>query len=183
MFKFRHLHGHLRGGYTALELAAVVLIIMVLTLGSLAGVRHIGYREPVEQNARRLAQAFAGARSYAIANNSTFTVRIDLARRNFWIDETSPAGATIQPKVTRPELLDPTVAVEQFIYGALVNESPQHSVRFFADGSSDDVSIVLRRAEENPADEKDVSTVRLYGPTGQSKVFHGRRLTPALSPL
>ncbi|MEN6625843.1 MAG: GspH/FimT family protein [Candidatus Sumerlaeia bacterium] len=179
----RHAACRGRRGFSALELTAAILIILILSITGMAGVRFIGIHDRTEQSARRLTHAFSTARSMAIANNSTYTVRIDMAHRNYWIDETTVGLQTIAAKVVRPELLEQGVVIDTFLYGTTVNTDPARVVRFFADGSSDDVTIMMCNETDDRGDASNFYTVRVYGPTGQCRVFEKQRLEPSVGTL
>ncbi|MCE5229201.1 prepilin-type N-terminal cleavage/methylation domain-containing protein [bacterium] len=173
---------HRRRGFTALEVTAAVLIILILAAVGMAGVKLIGHRDRVDESARRLVHAFSVARAMAIGNNTTYTVRIDSTHRNFWLDETSVTGETIAAKVIRPELFEQNVIIDKFIYGPItVNFEEVRPVRFFADGSSDDVTIQMRNNFDSASNPANIDTIRVYGPTGQCKLFLNERREPSAS--
>ncbi len=181
---FSHPHRFRKFGFSALELTAVVLVMLILSMIAAAGVQMIGRQDPVSHSARRLVHAFGTARSYAIAHNSTYTVQIDMDHYNFWIDETTQNAAVLTAKVIRPQPLDRKMVFDQVLRGAMsTSVEGLHTVRFFPDGSSDDLSLMLRRADADGTNERNISTVRIYGPTGQTRIFENRRLEPSIGSL
>lgn len=163
-----------------MELFAALVVSLILTLVAIAGYRVYQRQMPVKYTAQRLVHSFSAARAFAIAHNDIFCVQYDPVRRNFWIDQTDETGLPVVAKVVRPEVIDEKVAVDglQFAQGPQVQSGPAIPIRFFPDGSSDDVRIYLRMKADDPATSESIYTVRLYGPTGQSRLFERRRLAP-----
>lgn len=175
---------HRWGGFSALELALAILILSIMTIIGMVSLRMAGQYDRVHQSASRLQHAFSVARSMAIANNSTYTVWIDMTHHNFWVDETYMNGQTIAAKVVHPQLLEANVAIDTFIYGTVTtNIEAVRPVRFFADGSCDDVTIMLRNDGDSASNPKNIDTIRVYGPTGQTRLFENERREPTTSPL
>lgn len=169
-----------RGGFTMLEFSGAMVIALILSIIAVAGFRVFERELPLRHGSKRLVQAFSAARSFAIARNSNFVVRIDKVAKNFWIDETDPRGVTTLPKVTRPEELGPELEVTDVYYGqARIADSERFLFfRFYPDGSADDARVMLRRVDTEATDDTSYDTIRLYGPTAQSEVFSGQRLLP-----
>jgi hypothetical protein len=167
-------HRRRNRGFTALELlGAMVLSLILLTVG-MAGFRLYERELPLSGAAGRLTHGLATARTMAIARNSTFTVVIDRRFNHYYIDETDRFGGVLAPQVVAPESFGEQVIVESILP---LNASVVRA-RFFPDGSSDELYIHMKLANRvNSNDEADVTTVRLYGPTGQSRVFENQRLT------
>jgi Tfp pilus assembly protein FimT len=167
-------------GFSSVEFIGAVVISMVLSVIAVAGYRIYQRDLPLREGARRLAHTFSTARAFAISNNSVYTVQIDRQYHNFWIDETNAVGVPILPKVTRPEPLDDRVRINDILFGAnsAVGVASLTPVRFFSDGSSDDVRVFMNLADVQTTDSASICTVRLYGPTGQSRIFEGEWLLP-----
>lgn len=177
-----------RLGFTTVEFIGVMVISLILGTIAMAGFRLYQKELPVKYAARRIVHAFATARAFAIAHNSVYTVQIDRVHRNFWIDETDQVGRPTAPKVTRPEPIDERIEIEaiQFTQTAPVALTDVASVRFFPDGSSDDLRIFMKLELADALDDNNIYSVRLYGPTGQSRVFENQRLatpTPTPTPI
>lgn len=170
-----------RRAFTSVELMGAVVLSMILSVVAITSYRLYERELPVKYAARRLSHAMATARTMAVANSSIYTVQIDRAYHNFWIDETDEFGQPTVAKVVSPESLDPKVQIDGVQFGSTDSSLYNNvtSVRFFSDGSSDDVSVTLKMLADNAQDPKNIFTVRLYGPTGQSKVFERQRLALA----
>ena len=146
-----------------------IVLSMILTVVAFAGYRVYEREMPTKFMARRLTSTFSMARASAIAHNSTFTVKIDRKHENFWLDETTAGGAILVPKVTSPEQFDEKVEIKSIIFGqnSATTAEVTH-IHFYADGSSDDVNLALILKGQSGAN---TYTVRLYGPTGLSRVI------------
>ena len=170
-------------------LGALTLSV-ILSIFAVAGYRVYERDLPAKSAAHRIAHTYSMARSMAIARNGTFTVKFDRKQDNWWIDETTAAGDLLFARVDSTEKLGEKVRITNIQFGLpqedgedIFIDNPvvgdQVAVRFFPDGSSDQVSVYLkpveRLDENNPAD---TYTVRLYGPTGQSRVFPGEERAP-----
>ena len=167
--------------HTSLELLAAILVMLILTAIAMAGFRLYDQRAPVDHSATRLAHMFSTARAMAISHNTSYGVRVSTEKRNFWIDEIIPSGYPLVSQVVPPEQFADGTIVHDFLYG--LNQAPLEPiwlVRFFADGSSDDVSIILALDTFEPTRDEDFTTVRVYGPTGQTRVFENERRLPGV---
>ena len=161
--------------FTSIEVLGVVIIGMILVAVAIVGMRLYEKQLPVRGTAGRLTHAFASARAMAISRNSTFMVVVDRHMNSFWIDETDRFGALLVPKVVAPTSLGEAVTIRN----AFPQDAAVLNLRFFPDGSSDDVYIYLEllgAREVNRAG--DIVTVRLYGPTGVGEVFERELLPP-----
>jgi Tfp pilus assembly protein PilE len=167
-------------GFTLVEFTGALVIGLILTLMAMGAYRIFERELPRREAASRLAHCFSTARAFAIARNGTYVVRIDPNARNFWIDETDSAGNMIYPKITRPEEMGQNVSLGDIYVGTVRADDtlPLHSFFFFGDGSSDDARVTLRLREADPNVDANFDTVRLYGPTGMSRVFENQRQRP-----
>lgn len=166
--------------FTTVEFMGVMVIAMILSAIAIGGLHLYEQEMPVKTDARRLNYAFANARAQAIANNGYFALNIDLGNRNFWLDETDVVGNPINPKVTHPEKLNDKVVIANAQFGLDPSSTIDGIIKvlFFPDGSSDDARFYLRLTGADASDTENIFTVRLYGPTGLSKVFENQRLEP-----
>ena len=162
-------------GFSVVEVLGALVLSLILATVAMVSLRLYQKDLPLNGTANRLAHLMATARAMAISRNGTFAVIIDRTYNNFWVDEIDSAGNKLVPKVISPESIGELVVVDSILPG-----SGQPAVaRFNPDGSSDDLYIHLKlKSRQQSTDERDVTTVRLYGPTGQSRVFQQRRLTP-----
>ncbi len=84
--------------------------------------------------------------------------------------------------MVHPQLLEENVVIDTFIYGTVTtNTEAVRSVRFLADGSCDEVTIMLRNAGDKASDSENLDTIRVYGPTGQTRLFENERREPTTS--
>jgi Tfp pilus assembly protein FimT len=176
--RFSHPHGRRWRGFSTIELFAVVVITLILSVIAVAGYRVYQHQMPVKYTAQRMVHSFSVARAFAISQNTVYAVQIDPVHRNYWIDQTDQNGAPQVPKVVSPELIDAQVDIDsvQFSLGQPVINGPVISIRFFPDGSSDDVHVFFRMKVDDATVPFSIFTVRLYGPTGESRLFENQRL-------
>lgn len=175
--------GRRRRGFSALEFMTALVVGSILTVIAVSAYQIYEREMPVRHAARRLSHAFSAARAFAVSNDSTYAVRISEPYNNFWIDETDELGYPIQPKVTSPEPFGDQVAIDGIMFGEnLTTDALAVPVLFYPYGNSDDVRVFLHLKGTDPGNERNIYTVRLYGPTGQSTVFDGQRLMPDPTP-
>lgn len=155
-----------RRAFTTVEILATLTVGLILSVVAMAGFQLYERESPVRYTAKSLTQALATARTYAISGNAVYTVQIDRQHGNYWIDETNDVGTVVVPKVVPPQPFNEKVSVEsiRFAVGDPVSQQVV-PIRFFADGSSDDVRINL---VQGGGGQTARCQVRLYGPTGQS---------------
>ena len=168
-----------RRAFNMVELLTTITIAMVISTIGFSGFRLFKRQLPVTSAATRFSNALSTARSYAIARNGFYQVTFDLDHRNFWIDEIpdpvlSPGAPPTTPKVVSPEVIDDRVRILGVTQTGSTNEVTT-GLQFFIfnpDGSADrDVRVRLIQIAEDPAVPGNVVTIRLYGPTGHSKVM------------
>ena len=172
-------HGQSALAFTTIEFIGAVVVMLVLAVIGLAGFRIYEREMPVKHVAKSLNHAFSSARTFAIAQNAVYSVQINLNFNNFWIDETNELGQTLLAKVVRPEPIGDQVEIDSIFFGSTRINNTQSSipVRFLPDGSSDDVTVYLRLAAADSTNPANIYTIRLYGPTGLSRIFENQRLT------
>lgn len=159
----------------------------------MSGFRIFNEDSRLDSTATRLSHALSTARSFAIAHNSYYQVRLDLNLKNFWIDEIpDPAlnpdaeDEPLTPKVQAPEVLGELVEVEGVRFGSLTSTlidpdpttaSLPVSIIFAPDGSAEqDARITFFLTGDDPSIDENIYTVRVWAPTGHSKVFPNQRI-------
>lgn len=157
-------------GFTSAELLIVITIGTILAVIAGAGYRLYERESPVKYAAQRLNRAAATARSYAVTNNDYYALIIDTKFQNFWIDIVDKDGVTIDNgwKVTAPESLGDKVSLVAW-NGTIDGRVPEERrVVFQPDGSSGNAKLWLKMGDSA---SKVYYAVRIYGPTGQSRVM------------
>lgn len=173
-----------RRAFSMIEFLGALVVSGIVSSMALVGYRVYERELPVRHAASRLSHAFATARAYAIAQNAIYAVRIDRRYKNFWIDQVTTAGVIQRAKVTRPEPIDDNVVIDDVWFGLSPAGAAADPLtfRFLSDGSSDDGRVFFVLDGKDPAVGTNVYTVRIYGPTGQSKVFANQRLETTTGP-
>ncbi len=174
-----------RRGFSQLETITAIAIGLIVSVIGFSGSRIFQDSLPVSSVATRFNSALSTARSMAIAHNGFFQVVLDLDERIWWIDEIPDPSAISPPpilngaKVESPEPVDERVKIEgvsYFVAGSPVTTGRQVFI-FFPDGSADrDAHITFYQIAKNPAINRNIWTVRLYGPTGSNRVFPRQRI-------
>jgi len=168
-----------RRGFQTLELISAVAIALVVMAIGFSGFRIYNSEMPVGSVSRELTHVLGTARSMSISRNNFHAFRIDLTEGNFWVDEipdpNDPSALPIPggAKVLESQGVDSRVRVEGVRFGTgLTQMAGIQTLVFNPDGSADaDCRIYLYEAGEDPGPDQNVYTVRVYGPTGLSKVF------------
>lgn len=155
--------------FSTLEVLAAIVVSLILASIGLASMRLYQVELPISGSGNRLCYAFSTARTMAISRNSTFAVVINTDYSNFWINELDSNGNTVAAKVVTPETIDPRVAIAEIIPAPTTSEA---IFKFFPDGHSDNGAVYLKlKSRLASLNTGDFTTVRVYGPTGQSRVF------------
>lgn len=167
-----------RSAFTTIEMLGGLSISVILTVIALSGYRVFHRNMPLDQTAGQLSHVCSTARAYAISHNSTYTVKIDLTHRNFWIDATDENGNPIVSQVIHPESIHDHVEINEIRFGntPISSNTSILPIRFFSDGSADDVRIFLKLWSQDTNHNEAYYTLRIYGPTGHSKIFKFQRL-------
>lgn len=172
-----------RRGYSVMELLTVIMVGLIVSVIGFSGFQIYERRLPARSSALRFSYALSTARTFAISRNGFYRVVLDLDNENFWIDELAdPADTSFgeyRPKVVSPERIDERARIEGVLQtgsGAVQTSGFQRFV-FRPDGSSDrDARIYFFNRGEDTTLERNIYTVRLYGPTGVNEVFDRQRL-------
>lgn len=179
-----------RRGYSSLELVTAVAIALIASTIGISGIGFFKSGSRVDSAATKFSHALSGARSFAIAHNSYYQVRLSLDYGNFWIDEiddplTTPSAIfnPITPKLVHPETIGDFVAIEGIRIGSLSaplltgDDITSYSFVFAPDGSAlADARVTFHLAKDDNPTSIQVHTVRIYGPTGYNKVFRKQRI-------
>ena len=182
------------------ELSVVVGIILLLSLLAIGSYAQFSRGRRVLAAAQGISGVLTTARAYAIATNKWQRVVIQFRNPDtnaeefaYWIDEIAQNSSTtpnpalpgtdsgiLKPKVTTPEFVRPEVRIASVFvdnsdtattYPASSNGSVV--IRFKPDGSSDHAVVNLTARSDDPLDASRYYRVKLYGPTGKTKVFPG----------
>jgi Tfp pilus assembly protein FimT len=179
-------------GFSVIELLGALLLSAIVATMALAATGIFERQMPLSSAAQRLAGAMATARAMAISQadaNVGYAVVIDrltsgtqttAALPQFWIDKIdATTGATKTPKVVAPETFGEKTWLDAIYVNGAKNNSGAIRLRFLDTGVGDDACVYLKlKADVNDASVGKVTTVRLYGATGQSRVFEHRKLVP-----
>jgi len=188
--KFNVLH---KRGFSLLELVVVVIIAALVTLAVVGSYASMKQRRSLKTAMESLNSALVTARSYAVSHNAwhrlVFQFRPATGQPDeflYWIDEIAPASNTtinpqalepaVKAKLTTPERFPASVSVlDATINGVTVvpANSNYMVIRFFPDGSSDDVTI--RLLEDSTVGQRGnaIGTIRLFGATAKPKMIDG----------
>lgn len=180
-----------RRAFTITELLVVLAIISILSVTAIGGYTRFREGRALRTAAENLAAAMTAARSFAISTNAPHRLVIQMRdpvdgspKTSYWVDEifpnsneepfpTVPEGART-PKVTTPEFLPEGVRLLEMGTANTTQTLatvPFAIIRFFRDGSSDQVRLVF--LDENATDAttaRQVVTLSLNPATGQRQL-------------
>jgi Tfp pilus assembly protein FimT len=179
-------------GFSVIELLGAVVLCMIVATMAFAASRVFERPLALSSAAGRLAGAMATARTMAVSQadaNVGYAVVIDRAtsgtqtlesRPRFWIDKFDVNnGKTTAAKVVAPETFGEKAWLDAIYVNGSINNNGVVHLRFWDTGIGDDAYVHLKlKADVNDASTSTVTTVRLYGATGQPRVFEHRKLVP-----
>ena len=168
-------------GMTLMELLTVVLILVVLSMLSLGAFSRQHQVSLLHNEALKVQSTLGLARSRAISQNVPYQFDFWTTNPSYWIDRLASDGMSIeQSRETTPAQVNALVIMDvavsppnAFPATALVDIV---SIRFQSDGSSEDAVIHLIREGADASDPSQYYSVKLYGPSGSSKIFPNVRL-------
>ncbi len=168
-------------GMTLMEMLTVVLILVVLSLLSLGAFSRQHQVSLLHNEALKVQATLGLARSRAISQNVPYQFDFWTTNPSFWIDRLAGDGLSIdQSRETTPGRVDPLVVIDVVV--SPPNAFPATSlvdivsIRFQPDGSSEDAVIHLIRAGADASDPTQFYSVKLYGPSGNSRIFPNVKL-------
>lgn len=188
-----------RRGFSLVELSVVAAILLLLALLAIGSYVNFATARRVRSGAEEVNSVFTTARAYAIASNKWHRVVFQMRNPlnageevySYWIDEIAPnssgtpnapqpglASGILRPKVTTPEALPQEIRLAAIYvdngdtattYTSAANQAVV--VRFRPDGSSDGALVSLIDRQHATTDEARYYQVKVYAPTGKSKIF------------
>ncbi len=193
--RYSNQHGFLRArrapnrGFSLIESLTVMAIMMIVATIGFSAFQIFDSEQTAAKTAKRFSHALSTAQGFAIEQNGFFRVVLDLENTVFWIDEIpDPAlvpnvlvdqTIVIRPKIISPEDVGKLVTVEGVLDsggGALQTSGFQNFI-FGPDGGADrDTRVFFFRTRDDPTSDRNIFTVRLYGPTGSNEVFERQRI-------
>jgi Tfp pilus assembly protein FimT len=168
---------HRRRAVTVTELMVVILILCILGGGATLSYLRYYQKSLVLTQASKVQKTAGLARSRAIERGKPCQMAVWVAQPSLWVDDLETNGAVLHRKIVTPEPIHDLVQLVSVDKVTSPTADGMATIRFNPDGSSEDAWIYLKRAEA-PDKDGEYCTVRIYGPTGFSKVFENERRKP-----
>ena len=159
---------------TTIELLVVIVILVLLATISFTSLAGRNRTNASFDEARKIQQLLATARSFALGKNGYFQAVVWLDQPSYWIDEIDQNGNIVQPKIVTPEPLDENVVIPDILVDSIVQRTGKVTIRFFPQGNSSDASIHLIRKGADQSDVSLYTTVKLYAPTGRANILRNQ---------
>jgi prepilin-type N-terminal cleavage/methylation domain-containing protein len=164
-------------GFSALELLVAVIIISIVSTAGVLGYSNYRQRNELESAARKITSTMSAARQYAITTNAPYQVVLNLPSEAFWIDEMDALGTSIRrQQATLPGEMPDFVTIESATVESVAATSGRVEIKFWPDGHSDNATIVLLHDSNLGNTKENVLSIKVYGPTGASRIHLGQRL-------
>lgn len=181
-------------GFSLLELMAVVLIAMILTVVAVNSYSAMKQRRSLRSGAESVRDVFYNARSLAVSRNAWHRVVVQLRdpdtnteKVGFWIDEIDPGTSTeanpttldasvrslVVPWQGLPEGVELVDASIKSTTYTVATANPYLVIRFMPNGTSDSANVRLRESSQTPPGPI-VSEIRLYPATAKAKIVAAR---------
>lgn len=178
-------------GFSLLELMAVVVIAMILTLVAVNSYSAMKQRRSLRSGAESVRDMLTNARSLAVSRNAWHRAVIQIKdpvtnaqKFGFWIDEIDPGTstnanpATLEPArralvVPWKDLPESVSFIDSQVRGTtytLATANPYLVVRFMPNGTSDEANLRLLEDSEVAPGGTIVSEIRLFSATAKPKI-------------
>ena len=178
-----------------MELMAVVLIAMILTIVAVNSYSAMKQRRALRSGAESVRDVLTNARSLAVSRNAWHRVVIQLrdpstttTKVGFWIDEIDPGTSTNANPATLDaatralvvpwqDLVEPVEILDASIKGTsytAATANPYFVIRFMPNGTSDAANIRLLESSKATPAGAIVSEVRLYPATAKANIVAAR---------
>jgi len=174
---FRIHHSSFRAAVTITELMVAILIICIMMGGAMLSYVNYYQKSLVLTQASKVRKAAGMARSRAIERGKPSQVAIWLDQPSVWVDDLDATGKVERRKIVTPEPIHDLVQLVSVDKLSSPTVTGIATIRFNPDGSSEDTWVYLKRVQ-SPDQDKEYCTLRIYGPTGLSKVFEHERRKP-----
>ncbi|MBI5155612.1 prepilin-type N-terminal cleavage/methylation domain-containing protein [Candidatus Poribacteria bacterium] len=168
-----------REGARGFSMAEILVVLFILALGStIALYSYANYRKSltVQTSARKFQAVLSQARGRAINFNLPNQVTVDLDSESFWVDELNSTRTDYKAKVIPEEKVSEFVIIEQLQIGSSTFTSGIHAIVFEPDGTSPFVVVHMRREFDDPSQDENYYSVRMYPSSGEPQVLPKQRI-------
>jgi hypothetical protein len=116
------------------------------------------------------------AKGQAIHLNLPHDVVINLDRDSFWINQFNSARTEMTPKVVDEEQVSEFVTIDRLQIGSSVFTAGTHAISFEPDGKNPYVLIHLIREFDDPSEDLNYFSVRLYPSSAEPQILPKQRV-------
>ncbi len=164
-----------RAGFSIMEILVVLIIISISS--TVAVVSYASFRkdEAIRGAAEKIRSIIVQTRTRAIAGGHPAEVVFNFDVQQVWVNDLTPAGLHQARKVIPPELLHYDVIMEEVQVGSTTTTSGQVTARFNADGSSEFLTVNIRRADSDDSLDESYYSIQIYPTSSDPKVWPHER--------
>lgn len=161
------------------SLAEVLVVLVVLSLVStVALLSYANFREgaAADSSARIVQRTLIQARTNAIQLGLPHEVVFDLDNRTVWVDRFNIDFTEKAPKVVPETAMAEFVRIDRLRIGSQTHTSGVHRVLFEPDSRNPLVVVNLLREGDDPGDDANFYSVRLFPMSGEAQILPKRRV-------
>jgi len=162
-------------GFTLIEMTVVLVIVSILTAVGLISYASLRSNQEARSAGQKITATLAAARQMAITTNGRFQVFFSLATGEFWIDELDTTGGVLRRQVLNPGQLPEFMGLESIQIEGAPATGDFAAIRYWPDGHSDNAALYLVRMTDDPVLDENITTIKVFGPTGAAQTFEGQR--------
>jgi prepilin-type N-terminal cleavage/methylation domain-containing protein len=176
-----------QAGFTLIELAAVVAILAIVIAAGLPAFSRFQKKTALSAEGTRMVHSLRYAQQRSVLERETMEVVFDLDNKAYWIPvireeiRREPGRGRVRTPRRQKEFasfhqkIPSDYTIDLFYYAGVDREvrKGETAVKFYPDGTADEVYITLLRRSEDPEDDMRIF-IKVSGVTGLVKVHEGR---------
>lgn len=166
-----------RRGFSLAELLVVIVIVGFASSMAILSYSQFRQAQNVRSEADKIKALLVNARTRAIAEGDPVQVVFDLTNQAMWVDDLEEGTrAVIRPKVIAPEAVNEQVVLEAVQVGGdpEVTDDLAYAI-FDATGTNPFITIILRRADDDPSIDENYTSIQLYPSSAEPKIWPNER--------
>jgi prepilin-type N-terminal cleavage/methylation domain-containing protein len=173
--RFSALRARSRAGYSLVE---VLVVVTILSIGStIALYQYQSFRESlgVDSSAQVVRRMMILAKHRAISTALPHEVLIDLERETIWVDQLNAAGTERKPRIIPDEQMVEDVVIDAVKINGTEFTTGVQTIRFSPQGGNPLITVLIRRANDDPGVPENFTSVRLYPSSSEPRIYERAR--------
>lgn len=163
-------------GFSLAEVLVVLVILSVISTTALLSYANFREGAAADSSARIVQRTLIQARSNAIQLGLPHEVVFDLDNQTVWVDRFNVDFTETAPRIVPETALAEFIVIDRLRIGSQTHTSGVHRVLFEPDSRNPLVVVHLRREGDDPGEDSNFHSVRLFPMSGEAQILPRRRV-------